>query len=184
MDKIDMLTLTAENKEWFLEQLTKELCDKFETTVNNLPELYGYTFTWSLLSLIQSDAIDTYQLLYINDKIWTGSGGMIREFNGDKVYQSALRAFSVQESRHTGLGVNAYMHQYSSTYQIERARMHGCTSVIWSFNDYNSRLFEVNRRYLIPKAFPNYKFTSTTEMVQFNNTPQYLIILNLIENPV
>jgi hypothetical protein len=184
MDKIDMLSLTEENKYFFSDTLKKELCERFETTVEDLPELYGYAKPWSLLSLVDKGEIDTYQLLYVNDKIWTGSGGIIRYYGGEMLYQSGLRAFSVQQHRHTGLGVNAYMHQYSSTYQIERAKMHGCTSVVWSFDPHNYKLYKINRNYLIPKAFPNYKFTYCDEPVEFNNCLQHLIILNLEENSV
>lgn len=184
MDKIDMLSLTEENKYFFSEQLKNELCSRFGTTVEELPELYGYAKPWSLLSVIESNSIDTYQLLYVNDKIWTGSGGIVQEFRGEKIYQSGYRAFSVQEHRHTGLGVNAYMHRYSSTYQIARAKILGCTSVIWSFDPHNYRLFQVNHKYLIPKAFPNLKFTVYEEPVEFNYVPQHLIILNLEENSV
>ena len=184
MDKIDMLTLTEENKEFFVEQLKKELCERFSCKVEELPELYGYTQPWSLLSLIESGEIDTYQLLYVNDNIWTGSGGIVREYGGERIYQSGFRAFSVQQYRHTGLGVNAYMHQYSSTYQISRAKMHDCSSVIWSFDPHNYKLYKINCKYLIPKAFPNYKFTFCDDPVEFNYSPQHLIILDLIENSV
>jgi hypothetical protein len=184
MDKIDILSLTDENKYFFVDVLKKELCDRFGTSVEDLPELYGYAKPWSLLNLVENGSIDSYQLLYVNDKIWTGSGGMIREFQGEKVYQSGFRAFSVQEHRHTGLGVNAYMHQYSSTFQIDRAKITGCSKVIWSFDSHNYRLFKVNCRYLIPKAFPNYKFTIHDDQVEFNNSPQHLIILDLKENSV
>ena len=170
MDNIDILTLTEENKYFFVDVLKKELCARFDTSVEELPELYGYATPWSLLSLVESGNIDTYQLLYVNNKIWTGSGGMIREFQGEKVYQSGFRAFSVQEHRHTGLGVNAYMHQYSSTYQIARAKVTGCTSVIWSFDPHNYRLFQVNHKYLIPKAFPKFKFIVHDELIEFNNS--------------
>jgi hypothetical protein len=122
MDKIDILSLTDENKYFFVDVLKKELCGRFVTSVEELPELYGYTKPWSLLNLVETNSIDSYHLLYVNDKIWTGSGGMIREFQGEKVYQSGFRAFSVQEHRHTGLGVNAYMHQYSSALHITKAK--------------------------------------------------------------
>lgn len=184
MDKIDILSLTDENKYFFVDVLKKELCDRFGTSVEELPELYGYSKDWSLLNLIENGSIDAYQLLYVNDKIWTGSGGMIREFQGEKVYQSGFRAFSVQEHRHTGLGVNAYMHENSSTLQIDRAKKTGCTKVIWSFDPHNYRLFKVNCKYLIPKAFPNYKFIIHDEPVEFNYSTQHLIILDLKENAV
>jgi hypothetical protein len=184
MDKIDLLSLTDENKYFFVETLKKELCERFVTSVEELPELYGYTKPWSLLNLVETGSIDSYHLLYVNDKIWTGSGGMIREFSGEQVYQSGFRAFSVQEHRHTGLGVNAYMHQHSSTLHITKAKEIGCTKVIWSFDSHNYRLFQVNHKYLIPKAFPKYKFTIHDEPVEFNNSPQHLIILDLLENSV
>jgi hypothetical protein len=184
MDKIDMLSLTDENKYFFVNELKKELCERFKTSVEELPELYGYAKPWSLLNLVENGSIDSYHLLYVNDKIWTGSGGMIREFCGEKVYQSGFRAFSVQEHRHTGLGVNAYMHQHSSTLHITRAKMLECTKVLWSFDPHNYRLFQVNHRYLIPKAFPNYKFIIHEELTEFNYSPQHLIILDLRENSV
>ena len=179
-----MLSLTDENKYFFVDELKKELCARFDTTVEELPELYGYAKPWSLLNLVETGSIDSYHLLYVNDKIWTGSGGMIREFSGEQVYQSGFRAFSVQEHRHTGLGVNAYMHQYSSTLHITKAKEIGCSKVIWSFDSHNYRLFQVNHKYLIPKAFPNYKFTIHDDPIEFNNSPQHLIILDLKENSV
>jgi hypothetical protein len=179
MDKIDMLSLTEENKYFFLNQLKKELSSRFGTVIEDLPELYGYEKPWSLLSLIESGSIDTYQLLYVNDKIWTGSGGMIRELNGEKVYQAGFRGFSCASNTNLGLGIKTFLHDNSTKFQIERAKMNGCKSVILSFNDYNEKLFKITQRYILPKSFPKDTFIPSTEPVMFNGVAQWLLIMKL-----
>jgi len=171
-----MLILTDENKGEFTDKLKQALNLRFG---NELPENYGYLYPWSLLSLIRDDAIDTYQLLYVNDKFWTGAGGIVREFNNEKVYQAGFRVFSYSDPRHKGLGVKPYNHKYCTTYQIERAKLNGCSKLILSFNDYNYQLFQVNIKYLLPKAFPDYKFVASSKPILFNGVEQWLLTLNL-----
>ena len=176
MDKIEMITLTKENKSEFIDKLKRALYEKFGEV---LPENYGTVHPWSLLSLIKDDVIDTYQLIYVNDKFWTATGGMIREFLGNKVYQAVFRGFSVADNRHKGLGVKSYTHMYNTAYQIERAKELNCHSVIISFNDYNYKLFELNQRYLLPRAFPNHTFIASTTPVMFNGVEQWLLTMKL-----
>jgi hypothetical protein len=171
-----MITLTKENKGEFTDMLTKALIDKFG---EDIPENYGTEHPWSLLSLIRDDAIDTYQLIYVNDKFWTATGGMIREFGGNKVYQAVFRGFSNAENRHKGLGVVSYTHLYSTKYQIERAKELGCHSVIISFNDYNYKLFDITQKYMLPKTLPEHKFIASDEPIMFNGVEQWLLTLRL-----
>jgi hypothetical protein len=177
MDKIEMLTLTDENKSEFTSKLEKALYDRFgEKGYDN----YGNLTPWSLLNLIKDNVIDTYQLLYVNDNFWTGSGGIIRDFNGEKVYQAGFRTFSYAFDRHRGLGVKPYNHIYNTSYQIERAKFHKCSKVILSFNDHNYQLFQVNIKYLLPRAFPDYNFVPSDEPVLFNGVAQWLLTLDLL----
>lgn len=172
-----MLTLTNENKGEFTDRLKLALYDRFD---KDLHDNYGYTHSWSLLSLIRDNAIDTYQLLYVNDKFWTGAGGIVREFNGEKIYQAGFRVFSYASGRHKGLGVKPYNHIYNTAYQIERAKLNNCSKVILSFNDYNYQLFQINIKYLLPRAFPNYKFVPSAKPVLFNGIDQWLLTLDLL----
>lgn len=175
-----MITLTNEGKEDFIVKLKIALCNKFKCNIDDLPENYGYNKPWSLLSLIENDELDTYQLLYVNDKFWTATGGIVREFNGEKVYQAVFRGFSYAEPRHKGLGVKSYTHMHNTKYQLSRAKKLGCKKLIISFNDYNKQLFDLNQRYLIPRAFPEHKFVASSEPVLFNGVEQWLLILNII----
>jgi hypothetical protein len=176
MDKVEMLALTKENKSEFVEKLKQALTEKFG---DELPENYSTLHPWSLLNLINNDMVDTYQLLYVNNKFWTATGGIIREFDGNKVYQAVFRGFSVADNRHKGLGVKSYTHMYNTSYQIQRAKELNCHSVIISFNDYNYKLFEINQRYLLPRAFPNHTFVASNEPILFNGVKQWLLTMKL-----
>jgi hypothetical protein len=176
MDKVEMITLTKENKSEFVEKLKLALTEKFG---NELPENYGTTHPWSLLNLINDDMLDTYQLLYVNDKFWTATGGIIREFEDNKVYQAVFRGFSYADHRHKGLGVKSYTHAYNTKFQIERAIELNCHSVIISFNDYNYKLFEVTQKYMLPKALPKHKFIASKQPVMFNGVEQWLLTMKL-----
>jgi hypothetical protein len=176
MDKVEMIVLTKENKNEFTEKLNLALIEKFG---KNIPENYSILQPWSLLSLIRDEAIDTYQLLYVNDKFWTATGGMIREFAGNNVYQAVFRGFSNADNRHKGLGVKSYTHMYNTRYQIERAKALNCDSVIISFNDYNYNLFVLNQRYLLPRAFPDHTFVASSEPIMFNGVKQWLLTMKL-----
>ena len=171
-----MITLTSENKSEFIERLKLALIEKFG---ENLPENYGTEKPWSLLSLIQDNNIDTYQLLYVNNKIWSGAGGMIRELNGEKVYQASFRLFSIPDHRHRGLGVKPLTHMNITKFQIERAKSLGCKSIVLSFNDYNYQLFVLNQRYLLPKALPDCVFVPSEKPMMFNGVEQWLLTMTL-----
>ncbi len=171
-----MITLSKENKDKFVDMLKRALIDKFG---EEIPENYNYTHPWSLLSLLRDDAIDTYQLLYVNEKFWTATGGIVREFNGNKVYQAVFRGFSDADNRHKGLGVKSYTHLHNTKYQIERAKELGCHSVIISFNDYNYKLFELTKKYMLPKALPEHTFTASSKPIMFNGVEQWLLTLEL-----
>jgi hypothetical protein len=179
MDKIEMISLNKKNKKDFLEKLKCALQDKFKTTIDHLPENYGYQYPWSLLSLIETEEIDTYQLLYVNDKFWTGTGGIVRNFNGQKIYHAVFRGFSYADARHKGLGVKSYTHMYNTKFQIERAKKEKCTKVIISFNNHNYKLFLLNQKYLLPRAFPENTFMPSKNMVMFNEVPQWLLTMEI-----
>jgi glycerophosphoryl diester phosphodiesterase len=176
MDKVEMIVLTKENKSEFTTKLKLALIEKFG---ENVPENYSTLHPWSLLSLIRDETIDTYQLLYVNDKFWTATGGMIREFNGNKIYQAVFRGFSNADNRHKGLGIKSYTHMHNTRYQIQRAKDLNCDSVIISFNDYNYKLFEVTQKYMLPKALPEYKFIASERPVMLNGVEQWLLTLSL-----
>lgn len=176
MDNITLLTLTSDNKQQFLPKLLEAL---YECFGDEIPENYSNVKTWSLLSLIENDEIDTYQLLYMNDKIWTGTGGMIREFNGEKVYQAAFRGFSCARLNNKGLGVKTPTFVHCLNHQIERAKLNKCTSVVLSFNDYNKRLFEVTKNYTLPKTFTPDIWEASDKPIWFNGAEQWLLTMRL-----
>jgi len=170
-----MLSLTKENKEEFTAKLKKALYDKFG---EDLPDNYGYRYPWSLLSLVRDDILDTYQILYVNNTFWSATGGLVRDFNGDKIYHAGFRGFSHAEPRHKGLGVKVHSQRFFS-FQFDRAKKLNCQKVIISFNENNYKLFVVTQRYLLPRGFPNYDFIASSETVVFNGVKQWLITLNL-----
>jgi hypothetical protein len=176
MDKIEVKTLSEANKSDFINELVVNLTGYFDADVNNLPTNYGNKLPWSLISLIASGEIDTYQMLYVNDQFWGASGGMVREFNGKKIYQGGFRWFSNAEKITQGLGcMKAYSHTHKIGHQFDRAKLNGCSELILSFNDYNYRLFEISRRYHLRKAFPDRSFIPSATTIMFNGTPQWLL---------
>jgi len=179
MNDVRLLTLSKENKDSFLSILEKELCDTFEVDLEYLPENYGRKHDWSLINSILNDKLDSYQLIYVDDKIWAGSGGMIRDYHDCMIYQAGFRMFSKTRTVHTGLGSKSYIHQYNTKYQIERAKILGCSSVILSFNEYNKQLFDITTKYHLPKIFGKDAFTPTDEPVIFNGTKQWLLTMLL-----
>jgi len=176
METVRMIVLTTENKSEFIEKLKQALHEKFG---DELPENYGTLHPWSLISLIESDTIDSYQLLYINDKFWMASGGMIREFNGEKVYQAGFRAFKSASNNSKGLSFKTFIHDNNTKFQIERAKQQGCKSVILSFNDYNERLFRLTYQYILPKVFPKDTFVPSDTLIPFNGVPQWILTMKL-----
>jgi hypothetical protein len=181
MDKIEVLVLTPENKVEFTEKLTRAALDYFDCeTVEELPDNYGRKHPWSLLSFIDNDQLDIYQILYVNDQVWCCAGGIHRVHNGKKVYQGGFRWFSNAEKICKGLGsIKSYSHKYLIAHHLERAREQGFEEFILSFNDYNYRMFQSIRKYHLRKVLPDVNFEPSSEMVLFNNTPQWLLTVKL-----
>lgn len=173
---IEILSLNDCDKDFFLDKLKSALYAKFS---DNLPENYGEDKPWSLMSLIKQDKIDTYQLLYFNDTIWTGSGGIVREFNNKKVYQAMFRGFSCAAQINHGLGMRTPTFEHCLNIQIDRAKINNCDSVILSFNDYNQRLYKMTKDYTLPKTFPAGVWESFSEPIMFNDVEQWLLIMKL-----
>jgi hypothetical protein len=180
MDNIDVLVLSSNNKAEFTEKLIAGLTEYFEADVDTLPDNYGYKHPWSLLSLLRDDKLDIYALVYVNSRIWGGSGGIVRYIDNEKIYQGGFRWFSNAENLVQGLGcMKAYIHTHTMTEQFKRAREQGCAKYILSFNDYNQRLFEISRKYHLRKAFPGVEFKPSPGPVMFNGVLQQLLIVDL-----
>jgi hypothetical protein len=180
MDKIEVLVLSSENKTEFTNKLTAGLVEYFKSDVDNLPDNYGYKLPWSLLSLLRDDNLDTYAIVYVNDRVWGGSGGIIRYIDDKKIYQGGFRWFSNAENLVKGLGcMKAYIHTHTMTEQFKRAKEQNCDEYILSFNNYNQRLFDISRKYHLKKAFPNTVFKPSDGLVLFNGVMQQLLIVDL-----
>jgi hypothetical protein len=180
MDKINVLVLSADNKSKFTKKLIKGLTEYFNTDIDNLPENYGYKHPWSLLSLLRDDKLDIYTLVYVNGKLWGGSGGIVRCVDNKKIYQGGFRWFSNAENLVKGLGcMKAYTHTHTMTEQFKRAREQKCNQYILSFNDYNQRLYEISRKYHLKKAFPDTVFVPSNGLVMFNGVLQQLLTVEL-----
>jgi len=181
MDKIDVLLLTADNKIEFIKKLTDALFEYFKCVdIENLPENYGTKHPWSLLNLIQDDKIDTYALLYVNDRVWGASGGIVRYIDDKKIYQGGFRWFSNAENLVKGLGcMKSYLYTYTMVDQLQRAREQDCDKFTLSFNDYNERFFEITKKYHLRKVFPNTVFNPSDGLVMFNGVPQRLLTVDL-----
>lgn len=176
MENVSLLTLTRENKESFIETLSEALILKFGNTI---PVNYGESVEWGLIKLIKDDVIDTYQLLFLNDKFWTGTGGIVRDYNGEKVYQAAFRGFSCAGMQNTGLGVKTPTFDYCLSHQIDRARVNQCSKIILSFNTHNKRLYNITKNYTLPKTFDMGIWQESDSPVIFNGVEQWLLTMNL-----
>lgn len=174
-ENINIVTLSEDNKSDFLVLLKTALESKFET----IPENYGYEKPWSLMSLITSNEIDTYQLLYVNDKIWAGSGGIVRYLDDEKVYQAGFRGFSNTTKHHPGLRPKFYIHKYNTLIQIERAKLNGCSKVILSFNEHNYQLFKLTDSVILPQSGLKDLFKPSSTTVLLNGVPQWLLTYNI-----
>lgn len=176
MDNISLLNLEDTDKIKFLSILTNELNLKFN---NNIDVNYSNELPWSLLNLIQEDKIDCYQLIYVNNCLWSGSGGMIRFFNNKKVYQAGFRGFSNATLYNKSIGIKSYTHEFNTKYQIDRAKKTGCQEIILSFNLHNEKLFKITRDYHLPKVFGKDVWKASNEPIIFNEVPQWLLTMSL-----
>lgn len=180
MDKITLINLENTDYQVFLETLKRELKSVLG---DDLPENYGDKVDWGLIKLVEDNLIDSYQLIYVNDMFWAGSGGIIRYIDDQIIYQAGFRTFSNSNMDmrlfKSHIGCKSYGHKYNTKYQMERARMLGCHKMIISFNEHNTRLFKITRDYHLPKAFKDRPFKASEEMIVFNNVPQWLITFEL-----
>ena len=175
-NNITILSLHECNKNFFIDNLKSALHTIFG---DEIPENYGEDKPWSLLSLLKKNEIDTYQLMYLNDLIWTGAGGIIREFKQKKVYQAMFRGFSCAGQINNGLGIKTPTFVYCLNHQIERAKINNCESVILSFNEYNERLYKMTKNYTLPKTFLSGIWQSFSEPIEFNGVKQWLLVMNI-----
>lgn len=173
---IETIRLTKDNRFDFLNILEKELNEVFK---EEIPENYGRKYPWSLISLIENNLIDSYQLIYVDKKFWGGSGGRIINWDNKKVYQAGCRGFAKTRSIQIGLGASSLMHVYNTTHQIERAKINRCSSVILSFNDHNKKLFEITYKYHLPKIFGKNTFIALPEKTMLNGVEQWILIMSL-----
>lgn len=186
-DKIEVITLESLNKTYFLKKLRYELYSKFEVQQDeDLPENFSNSKEWSLLKMIEEHFLDTYQLVYVNDKFWGSSGGIVRHLaNNQKVYQAGFRTLSrSHENGYRGLGTKPYISALCVKFQIERAKNLNCDKVILSFNEHNKRLFNLVSRYHHKRSFLGVDqlmkdFIPSSEPVLFNGVFQWLLEMNL-----
>jgi hypothetical protein len=185
-DKVELITLAVENKDFFLASLTRELLAKFEVnSVEELPENFSRSKPWSLLNLIDEEKLDIYQLVYINDIFWGSSGGIIRQTTtAETIYQAGFRTFTKTHAVHKGFGTKPYISALCVRNQIERAKNLGCSRVILSFNESNKRLFDLVTSYHHKRTFLGVDeimrdFVPSTEAVLFNGVYQWLLEMNL-----
>lgn len=177
MDKIFLLNLEKTSTSRFLKILKQELQLKFKDRTD--PN-YANGSKWGLPELIEQEKVDSYQLIYVNNQFWSGSGGIIRQFNNTKIYQAGFRGFADSTAFNRGLGSISYTHKYNTKYQVDRAVQAGCQKVIMSFNLHNEKLFTVTRDYHLPKVFGKGVWKAGSEPVQFNGVPQWLLTMSLV----
>jgi hypothetical protein len=174
MDRFFFLNLERVNKVRFLSILKDELKLKFNDQID---DNYSAVHPWSLLNLIQADKIDCYQLIYVNNILWSGSGGIIRTNGDKKIYQAGFRAFSNAAVK--GLGVKSYSHEYNTKYQVDRAKKENCNEVVLSFNLNNEKLFRITRDYHLPKVFGKDVWKANDAPIIFNGVEQWLLTMSL-----
>lgn len=185
-DRIEVITLNQQNKKGFITKLRTELYSKFDVKCDeDLHENYSNDKSWSLLKMINENRIDTYQLVYINDKFWGASGGVVREYEaGLKTYQAGFRTFTQAQTIHTGLGMKPYITALCVRHHIERAKATDCDKVVLSFNEHNKRLFDLVCKYHHKRALLGVNelmknFIPSSQPVLFNGVMQWLLEMNL-----
>lgn len=163
-----------------INRLCEELLKSFSVSnIEDLPENYGNSKSWSLLSML--DILDSYTLLYIDNIFWSGSGGRVLE---DNSYQACVRMFTNFNNLSEGLSRPAHTMNYSLPYQINRARLKGCSRVIMTFNEHRYELFNAMSRYIISdkrnkvlEIVKEFRPLSKTEIV--NGISQWVLELKL-----
>ncbi len=182
-----LLTLSKDNKAEILSLLRQELYKKFEVQRDeDLPENYSNVKPWSLLRMIEDDAMDIYQLVYVSGKFWASCGGIIRNLpNGEKIYQGAFRTLSRSHCNiYKGFGTKPYIAGLCLPIQIERAKKLGCDKFVLSFNLSNTRLYNIVTKYFSKRTFLGVdqilkNFTATSTPMTFNGVEQWLLEMKL-----
>lgn len=185
-DQVELLTLSNDNKPAFLKSLREELYRKFGTDNDeSLPENYANSKPWSLLSMIENNLLDTYQLVYVEKVFWGASGGIVRPTPEDiKIYQAGFRTFTHALPIYKGLGMKPYVTALCIRHQIERARELDCDKIVLSFNSQNRRLFELVSKYHHQRSFLGVAelmrdFVPRSEPMMFNGVLQWLLEMTL-----
>lgn len=182
-----VVTLSSENRTEFIQALRLELYKKFQVDRDELlPENYANSKPWSLLKMLEEGRLDLYQMIYVNDRFWGSSGGIVRELDdGSRIYQAGFRTLSrSHENGFKGFGTKPYITGLSIRTQIERAKQLGCKKIVLSFNESNKRLFDVVNNYLHKKSFLGVneltqQFVPSSEPILFNGVPQWLLQMTL-----
>lgn len=143
---------------------------------DNIPENYGRTVGWGLLSLLEADAVDDYTLLWVDGQCWSGAGGIIRTHDDGLLYQALFRLFSNATGKWGALGMRAYTYQYTLPYQVERAKQCGCDEIVIGLNASSeyAQLYNVVKKCHLPKVFGKDFWTPVHEPVLFNGVYQWL----------
>jgi hypothetical protein len=184
MTDIRVVSLLDTPVDEFLAELRPHLYRKFNATSDaELHENYSASTPWSLLQMIESGNIDTYQMVYIDGEFWGSSGG--RLLTKDNIYQAGFRAISMtHEIQYSGLGTLPYMNAICTKHQIERARLLEANQVWLSFNQHNTKLFELFNKYHTKRKFMGVDelmkdFVPQEKPIMFNNTLQWVTIMDL-----
>lgn len=172
---IEVIRYSNGRQQQFTELLIGSLTRVFGCKVDELPENYNKECPWGLLRLLDTKQVADYYLILVDGQVWAGVGGMIRQFEGQQIYQAAFRGFSCARYINTGLGMKSLVHKYVTGTQIDQARSMGCESLIISFNEHNKRLFEITHKYIMPRALPQIEWAISDSSVIFNGVPQWLM---------
>ena len=170
-------SLKKDNKVQFISEVKKQLCEKFQCTIDELPINYGYDKECGLLHYIEKDDIASYSLLYIDGNFWAGCGGKLRMFNDKLVYQGCWRYFSSTRKVDRGLGSRNFVFEHISKQQILEAKDLGCEYYIISYNLSNYRMYKIQKNIQIPKVWGiNHEFSEFKEPIFFNGVYQWLLM--------
>lgn len=179
MPDIVIKALTADNKTDFVKTLESELCIRFNCNIDELPINYGYDKLCGLLHYIKENMLDTYYMLYLNNKFKSASGGIIRNFRDEKVYQGQWRFFNTKDISR-GLNMNSWSLYILIDKQLSRAKDSGCSKFILSYNMHNKRLHDIHINYQFSKIWgKDHGFYSSVTPVSFNGVDQFLLIKEL-----
>lgn len=161
----------------FVIEVENRLTDKFRCIRENLPDNYGDTKSWGLLSKLRRREFLSYTLLYVNGELWSGSGVVHAWFPREDsiVHQVGWRMFLNSNAR------SLYVPPYTITevlpQQVSNARELTST-VIMTFNTYNRHLFLVMRKRLESAKAGELrgKFVALPNTEIVNNVDQFVLM--------